>query len=410
MSGGSGALKKPILGLTLAASLMLAGFLSPSSAAATSAGSTTKQTPSASATSSKRMTHLHHPVTHKGPTRTAANKRPARRTRTSRAWFGDPAAGDEIAGEDMPTRQAAVNALGHLNGSVVVLDPNTGRILSIVNQKLALTEAFTPCSTFKPVVATAALKEGIITPATRLRAEGRFMYYFGTNRITLTQALAESSNEFFAKLGEMLGFRRVTEYARAFGLGERAGLDIPGESPGVFPNAPPVRGGVGLLTSFGQDIEMTPLQLAAIAAAIANGGTLYYLQYPRTPEAIADFEPQVRRQLDVSSYLASVKQGMAAVVEYGTGKLAFTPDEPILGKTGTCSENGTHLRWFASFSSNQKLDRVVVVLLRGEGSMFGLHAPEIAGKVYRDLIEAEKTGSEASTIVPALLPGPKLPN
>ncbi|HEY6290767.1 MAG TPA: penicillin-binding transpeptidase domain-containing protein [Terriglobia bacterium] len=404
-------MKKTILGLTLAASLMLAGFLTPSSAAAASAGSTTKRTPGTAGNTSKHMTHLHHPVAHKSSLRAASPKRPLRHTWASSAWFVDPTAGDEIAGEDMATRQAAVNALGHLNGSVVVLDPNTGRILSIVNQKLALTEAFTPCSTFKPVVATAALREGIITPETRLRAEGRFMYYFGTTRITLTQALAESSNEFFAKLGEMLGFRRVTQYAREFGLGERAGLDIPGESPGVFPSAPPVKGGVGLLTSFGQDIEMTPLQLAAIAAAIANGGTLYYLQYPRTPEAIADFEPQVRRQLEgVSSYLSSVKQGMAAVVEFGTGKLAFTPDEPILGKTGTCSENGTHLRWFASFSDNQRLDRVVVVLLRGEGSMFGLHAPEIAGKVYKDLIEAEKTGSQADTVVPALLPAPKLTN
>jgi cell division protein FtsI/penicillin-binding protein 2 len=317
-------------------------------------------------------------------------------------WTGDPGAGDDIAGEDPAIRQSAISALGTLNGSVVVLDPNTGRILSIVNQKLALTGAFTPCSTIKTVVATAGLEEGIITPETRLRAEPRFLSYFGTNRINVAQALAESSNEFFAKVGEMLGFGRVTQWARRFGLGERAGLDIPGESPGVFPDAPPREGGVGLLTSFGQDIEMTPLQLAAIVSAIGNGGTLYYVQYPRTPAEIADFQPRVRRELsEAVPYLADVKQGMAASVLYGTSKLAFNPDEQIFGKTGTCSENGTHLRWFASFSSEQKPDRAIVVLLRGEGSMFGLHAPEVAGKIYRDMMASAKAGTQASSLVPA---------
>ena len=74
--------------------------------------------------------------------------------------FGEPAAGDNPMGEERLVRAAAIEALGNFNGSVVVADPNTGRILSIVNQKLALSGAFTPCSTFKPVVAAAALKEG----------------------------------------------------------------------------------------------------------------------------------------------------------------------------------------------------------------------------------------------------------
>lgn len=299
-------------------------------------------------------------------------------------------------------RQAAISALGNLNGSVVVVDPNTGRILSIVNQKLALTGAFTPCSTIKPVVAAAALGEGIVTPESTLRAEGRFAYTYGTTRINLAQAMAASSNEYFAKLGEMMGYARFSQHAHEFGLGERAGLDIPGESPGVFPSAPPREGGMGMLTSFGQDIEMTPLQLAAIASAIANGGTLYYLQYPRTPDELADFEPRVRRQLDdVAAYLPGVRQGMAASVLYGTSKLAFNPDEQIFGKTGTCSDSGTHLRWFASFSGDQNKGYVIVVLLRGEGSMFGLHAPEIAGKLYKGLLASEQAGIQPRALLPA---------
>jgi penicillin-binding protein 2 len=310
--------------------------------------------------------------------------------------FGEPAAGDNPMGEERLVRAAAIEALGNFNGSVVVADPNTGRILSIVNQKLALSGAFTPCSTFKPVVAAAALKEGIISGNTRIQAETRFRYYYGTSRINVAQALAYSSNEFFAKLGEMLGFRRVSQYAREFGLGEKAGLNIPNESPGVFPLAPPKQGGVGLLTSFGQDIEYTPLQLAAIVSAIANGGTLYYLQYPRTPEEIGSFHAEVHRSLaDIAPYLPQVREGMAAAVRQGTGRLAYNPDEAIFGKTGTCSEDGARLGWFASYSSEERPKYVVVVLLRGGRMMFGPHAAEIAGRVYRGLPSKDKLAAQA---------------
>ncbi|HLW79201.1 MAG TPA: penicillin-binding transpeptidase domain-containing protein [Terriglobia bacterium] len=322
---------------------------------------------------------------------TAAVRRAHRRRRVARysPWhlssFGDPVAGDDPAGDDPVIRQAAIQALGNWNGSVVVVDPNTGRILTVVNQKLALSGAFTPCSTFKPVVALAALKEGIISPKTELRV-------FSRARMNLTEALAHSNNVFFGKLGSMLGFQRVSEYAHEFGLGERAGWDIPDESAGSFPSAPPKEGGVSLLTWLGQDIEMTPLQLAAIVSSIANGGTLYYLQYPRTADELAHFEPKVRRRLvGFDDYFADVKAGMAAAVSYGTARSAYDPEDQIFGKTGTCSEDGARLGWFASYSNEAQPKYAVVVLLRGGRMMFGPHAAEIAGKVYRDLHEKEKT-------------------
>jgi penicillin-binding protein 2 len=329
----------------------------------------------------------------------ATTKKRVRRRRVRRyrsPWsvssFGNPTAEDDPTGEDPMVREAAVEALGNWNGTIVVVEPNTGRILSIVNQKLALSSGFTPCSTFKPVVALAALNEGLITPDTRIRVWRRA-------RMNLTQALAKSNNTFFAYLGRQLGFERVALYARLFGLGEKAGLDIPGEYPGVFPTEPPKEGGVGLLTSFGTDIEITPLQLAAIISAVANGGTLYYLQYPRTPEEIARFEPKPRRELRVlTDHIPKIRKGLAAAVLYGTAQSAFDSEEQILGKTGTCSEDGARLGWFASYSSDSQPKYAVVVLLRGGKQMYGPHAAEIAGQVYRGLRLREEEASQAGDL------------
>jgi cell division protein FtsI/penicillin-binding protein 2 len=270
----------------------------------------------------------------------------------------------------------------------------------MVNQKLALTSGFTPCSTFKPVVALAALKEDIITPATKL-------YVGNRTRIDVTDALAHSNNIFFHKLGEMLGFRRLTEYAREFGLGEKAGLNIPGESAGRYPAAPPKEGGVGYLAFYGQDMEVTPLQMAAIISTIANGGTLYALQYPRTPEQLAAFQPVVRRRLDaLAEYIPEIRGGLAAAVLYGTARSAYDPDLSIFGKTGTCSENGARLGWFVSYAGELQPQYVVVVLLRGGTQVYGPHAAEIAGRLYRELAAKEHpTQASGASLVRGREPG-----
>jgi len=184
--------------------------------------------------------------------------------------FADSTEGDRVDGEDLTVRRAAVEARGSYNGSVVAVDPTSGRILTMVNQRIALGEGFQPCSTIKVAVALAGLSEKIIQPNAR--------YRLGGMRVDLTYALAHSYNYYFATLGQKLGFEKVTYYAHLFGYGEKAGLNIPGEQPGYFPAAPPKNGGVGMLTSFGEEIRQTPLQLAALMAAVSNGGTLYYLQ------------------------------------------------------------------------------------------------------------------------------------
>jgi beta-lactamase class D len=328
----------------------------------------------------------------------AGHRRSRRRLRSDRAYrvssFGDPAAEDNPAGDDPAVRQAALEALGNWNGSLVVVDPNNGRVLSIVNQKLALSSGFTPCSTFKPVVALAGLREGIITPTTKLYVRGR-------QRMDLTEALARSNNIFFLKLGEMLGFERLAQYAHEFGLGEKTGEDIPGESPGRFPTSAPKAGGVGYLAYYGEDMEVTPLQWAAVISAIANGGTLYELQYPRTAEELSQFEPKVRRRLDdLAEYFPEIKAGLEGAVLYGTAHSAYDPEMQIYGKTGTCSEDGARLGWFISYAQDQQPKYVAVVLLRGGRMMYGPHAAEIAGHFYREVLRKDHLTTQVSQGAP----------
>ncbi len=301
--------------------------------------------------------------------------------------YKDSTSGDVVDGEDLEVRRAAVEALGPYNGSVVVADPNNGRILSMVNQKLALSSGFQPCSTIKVAVSLAALQEGIISPSTTLRA--------ARNTLDLKQALAHSNNFYFATLGQKLGFERVSYYARQFGYGEKAGLDIPDEQAGRFPSAPPKNGGVGMLTSFGEEISQTPLQLAALMSAVANGGTLYYLQYPRTQEEVQDFAPRVKRRLPIGDLIPVVKPGMLGAVEFGTARRA-QPNTPVAGKTGTCTEAHTHLGWFGSFNEGASRKLVVVVLLTGGRPAIGPEAAGIAGQVYRKLTDTNYFARSAS--------------
>jgi cell division protein FtsI/penicillin-binding protein 2 len=173
------------------------------------------------------------------------------------------------------------------------------------------------------------------------------------------------------------------------GLGEKAGLDIPGEQPGVWPEEEPKSGGVGLMTAFGEGILMTPLELASLLSAIANGGTLYYLQHPRTADEVAAFTPRVKRTLDLSpNDLADIKMGMRAAVDFGTARRAnYDPTEPVLGKTGTCTDFrvSSHMGWFGSFNDVDHNQLVVVVMLTGNKAISGPVAAGVAGDFYRKL-------------------------
>jgi cell division protein FtsI/penicillin-binding protein 2 len=310
----------------------------------------------------------------------ASIKRSSSAARYGVPTFTDSEKGDVATNDDPVVREAAIAALGRYNGSVVAIDPSSGRILTVVNQNLAFSAGFIPCSTIKPVIAVAALQEGVVTRDTMIRVAPR-------KYLNLTEALAHSNNAFFEELGRRMGFDTVSHYGRLLGLGELAGYQIPEEHPGGFPSEPPSFGGVARMSSFGQGIQMTPLQLGALVSSFANGGTLYYLQYPRTPEEKANFAPRIKRQLNIESLLPEVRDGMLAAVLYGTARSSYISDDAqALGKTGTCSDDASRLGWFVSYADQAHPKIVLVVLMRGHSSAIkGAMAAGVAGRIYRRL-------------------------
>jgi penicillin-binding protein 2 len=343
--------------------------------------------------------HGHHAVL-------AVRRTPARYgerfTASSFADLDNLTLGDVSEGEDPLVRASLLEALGNMNGTALAIDPNSGRILAMVNQKLALSPGAEPCSTIKLSVALAALDEGIVTRDTPVNLGGGY-------KVDMTYALARSINPYFEELGRTLGFERVKHYANMFGLGELAGYNIQGEQLGKYPDheLPASEGGVGRMCSFGESVSMTPLQLGALVAAIANGGTLYYLQHPQTPDEIADFEPKVKRILNIAPIIPEILPGMAGAVNasFGTARSLRTnfTEFPVLGKTGTCSNNGTRYGWFGSYANTPTGRIVTVFFLEGGRPTFGPKAAELTGRFYRALWDRNyfqpkpPTAIEAST-------------
>ena len=313
--------------------------------------------------------------------------------------------GDIIAGEDPVVRAAAIEALGNMNGTALAIDPSSGRILAMVNQRLALSSGAEPCSTIKLTVALAALEEGLIKRDTQVNMGGGY-------KVDLTYALAKSVNPFFEVLGRSMGFERVRHYANMFGLGERAGYHIQGEQLGIYPDTelPAKLGGVGRMCSFGEGISMTPLQLGAIVSAIANGGTLYYLQHPESQEAAKNFTPKVKRILNIAPILPEMIPGMTGAVDspWGTARSLRSnfSQFPVMGKTGTCSNNGTRFGWFASYAETPTGRIVTVIFLEGGRPTFGPKAAELTGQFYRSMYERAYFQPRGVPLTPLPPPAP----
>ncbi|MBV8937617.1 MAG: hypothetical protein JO095_17685, partial [Alphaproteobacteria bacterium] len=311
---------------------------------------------------------------------------------------------DETTGEDPEIRRIAVAALGGHAGSVVVMDPKTGRVYTIVNQEWALRRGFKPCSTIKLVTGLAGLNEKVIDPVQEINVST------SNYQLDLTDSLAFSNNGYFQAVSGRLGFDRMVSYARQLGFGERTGINHPNEYTGAVPLYK-TGYAVNHMGSHGDDFEVTPIQLATLVSAIANGGSLLVPHLPRTPEENVKFQPEVRHQLNFPpEVFRSMIPGMIGSINYGTGKRAYDPLQTIAGKTGTCIEDGDWVGLFTSYAPVEDPHLAIVVVSRGSDGR-GHFPVSVAGTIYRALdyrFGKRLTAPVAGTVPQTLIPHPKI--
>jgi penicillin-binding protein 2 len=313
-------------------------------------------------------------------------------------------------------------ALGNRIGAAMVLDPETGEILSMVsypgfnanlfyeeqagdyftevsldprgsflNRNLQATES--PASTFKVLMTTAILEENAFPVDSTVFCSGSYRVgnrvfnchkQYGHGSVALYEALAESCNVYYYTVGnEYLGPQTIIDYSRALGLGERTGIDLPNERAGLVPTPDwkertyndGWRPGDTVNLSIGQGfLQVTPLQLANMVAGIINDGEIYRPHIVReirdsvTGETIEEFTPEVLRTAPYSTEtFRQVREAMRYVVESGTPQIVMTTNAPMGGKTGTAETASEELRhsWFIGFSprSPERPDDYVVTVV-----------------------------------------------
>lgn len=306
----------------------------------------------------------------------AQTAKSAKRSRPAR-WATllppDPSERDLLVGE------ACRRGLGGTQGSVVAMDPKTGRVLALINPVHGMLNAYQPCSVFKIVTGIAGLSEGVITPETTFSCVKGCWSWPGHGSINLRRALAVSCNPYFQQVGERVGFFRMRQYAQLLGLGVPTGINLDGESSGWFPTFVKPEG-IALMSSHAEGIRTTPVQIAVLLSATLNGGSLYQ------PQLLGSngFVPHERWRLPEGTSLDGMAEGFMGAVNEGTASPAFDPEIVVAGKTGTCASVG----WFASYAPADKPEVVIVVFMR-HGSGHGASA--IAGRIYQELYRGQPT-------------------
>lgn len=352
---------------------------------------------------------------------------------------------------DLELQEQVEQALGEAEGSVVVLAVETGEVLALASRPTfdpnlfalsikpnewrtlvedplrpltnrALRGQYPPGSTFKPFMALAALEEGIITPETRFNCRGGLPFggrtfhcwkRSGHGSVDLKQALAQSCDVYFYKVGQRLGIQKIAQAARRFWLGQDLGITLAASS-GVIPdiewkrrrfNAPWYEGET-LSVVIGQSYVLTtPLQMAVATAALVNGGVVYRPFFVTqvngaNGESIQTYSPKVITRMNIpEEHLRVVRDGMREVVhgERGTGKKALLPHIEVAGKTGTSQvvsrihdeeeKVPRHHRdhaWFIAFAPVQNPQIAVACLIEHAGKGGGA----VAAPVIRQVLEA----------------------
>ena len=366
---------------------------------------------------------------------------------------------------DMDFQRILKHALrDYPTGAIVAVEPDTGRILAMASAptfnpnswsgRLSREEhvlsdtnpykpmldktllSFFPGSIYKVVTAAAALEEGLMQAQDTLNCPGFYEYgkqrrrfhcwkHSGHGAVSITEALASSCDVYFYKVGEKLGMDTLADYARQFGLGERTGIGINNESAGIVPtreyhnkrSKEGFQGGFTLSTSIGQgDVRVTPLQMAMLYAAIANGGTLYYpLLIDRIETAdgtpIFTFPSRVHSKLPFKpETFETIKSGLDMVVnsEIGTAYAYRLPNLSVAGKTGSAQVISRRVSsaavefkyrdhaWFAAFAPVEHPQIAVVVFLEHGGSGSANAGPvvmEVLDRYFREIVNHEPTAA-----------------
>ena len=344
---------------------------------------------------------------------------------------------------DRRIQEAAERAMADRAGAVIVMDPRDGDVLAMTSSPAfpldrftgnlereewlrvvrdpmtplmnrALQSQYAPGSLFKVIVTAAGLQEGSLTPMDRTYCNGEYhlgAWTFsdwkpgGHGHVDLRSALVQSCNIFFYQAGLKVGPEAIARYARSFGLGAPSGIDLGSEKPGLVPFAEwrrhrSVRGwqaGDTINMSIGQgQLLVTPLQVARMMAAVANGGILWkprlVQRVERADGSLAySASSKMNGRVDLSPVVWSfLRHALSGVVnEGGTGAAARIPGVEIAGKTGTAqsiaksdSAKGQDHAWFASFAPADDPQYVVVVLVE-RGGRGGQVAAPIARQIYQ---------------------------
>lgn len=262
--------------------------------------------------------------------------------------------------------RAAVQASRAAGGTVIVMDPHTGEVLAMANEPTfnpnvfarsqpearrnrAIQDLFEPGSTFKIVTASAALEEHVVSPQDPIDVSDGFIR-FGSHQVDdehrygvlpFTDVIVKSSNVGAIKVGLALGPERLGRYVRRFGFGQALSRDFPGESRGIVWNPAGLNEHALASMSMGYQIGVTPLQMAAAASAIANGGELVEPRVVRTfarGGARVEVARRVIRRVIGAETAAELTSIMEQVVERGTARAARIDGYTIAGKTGTAAK------------------------------------------------------------------------
>lgn len=368
---------------------------------------------------------------------------------------------------DKQLEETAFEALKGKEGTIVALDVNTGAILAMVSTPAFDPNAFArgikadewrelikdrfrplsnkatqgqypPGSTFKIIMTIAGLEEGVLQPDARIFDPGYFNFgnrsfrdwkKGGHGYVDLHKAIVESCDVYFYQLGPRIGVDRIAKWARAFGLGEKTGVALDDEKSGLVPDSEwkrkryhqPWYPGETVSISIGQGyLTVTPLQLANMIAAVANGGTLYRPRIVNKVESVdgttvREYGPEKIRTIDIKpTTLERLRSALADVVNGpgGTGAAARSNIVQIAGKTGTAQVlemKGAYVKtetlayfnrdhaWFASYAPVDNPEIAVVVLVE-HGGHGGDAAAPLAKKVIEKYIELKNQPADQQQV------------